>query len=130
MALQIVVEPGALAGTMVQYQIRHQSEIVWNPVDVLPITQRAVDRAIVGNGKTVIRGEWKKRQNMHAIDHALQIGEQKIMEQIEGLVFPIHDGVAIGDQVGILLAPGCRTQGSRLAARQMITAPEGLNDLG
>ena len=107
MALQIVVELGALAGTMVQHQIRHQPKIVGNPVDVLPITQRAVDRAIVGNGKTVIRGEWKKRQDMHTIDHALQIGEQKIMEQIERFVFTVHDGVAIGDEVGILLGPGC-----------------------
>ena len=103
LALSVGVKPRALARDVVEHKIGHQLELIRDAVDVSPITKLRIDRIIVGDRKSVVRGEGKERQNMHTVDEPFEIPPQKVVQQIKRLVRAINQRIAIGDDKSIPL---------------------------
>ena len=124
-ALTVGIEPRALTGHVIEHQIRHQRELIRDAVDVRPITQLWIDGAKIGHGKTVVGGEGKEWQDVHAVIHTGQVAAQKVVEQIQRLMRLILERIAIGDDQRVALGPlGIARLALDLAARRPAKRPQ------
>ena len=113
---------------MVQHQIRHQQEFRPDPLDIRPVAQNRVHRAVVRHGKPVVRGVGKERQDMHPVDHTGQFAVQEVPQQVERLVLTVHDGIAVGDDQRVPFRPLAVARHPAPAAVRGPFGPEGLFD--
>ena len=126
--LTVGVEPVPLARHMVQHQIGHQREIGGDAVYIRPIAKLRVHRAKIGHRKPVVRGIGKERQDMHTVQCAAQVAMQEVVQQIQRLMRPVHDRVAIGDQQRVTFRPKRIAGNPASFAAGCPLGPEGIKD--
>jgi hypothetical protein len=64
---------------------------------------------------------------VHAVNNVTDPGAQEIVEQVKWLVRAINEGIAIGDDVVVALAPQCVTWDTAALSGVCFAAPECVN---
>ena len=115
---------------MIEHEIGHQFEFRGDAIDVGPISQLGIDRHVIRDCKTVVRGERKEGQYVHPIHHAFQIAAQKVVQEVERFVRAIHNRIAIGNEQCIALRPKGIARLATTFPAMRAFRPKGINHFG
>jgi hypothetical protein len=102
---------------VVEHQIGHQLEGAAYLLDLLPRPELRIDLVVVDDGKPVIRGVGKKGKYVDARDGAPQLLVREVAQTRERACHLALEGIAVGDQEGILL---CQREVTRAAVRRRL----------
>ena len=113
MSLEVLLEPAAGGGHVVEDQVEHQIHAAGEVCDVAPASQIGIDRSVVGDGESVVGGRGKEREEVQEVEDPIQAFVEKPgVERLQGCFSRAANLVAVGDEQNVSLAPGCR-RGSR-----------------
>ncbi len=125
--LQVIPEPCALGGDVVEHKIEHQVKIGPQRPDVLPVSQGGVDGFEVRDREAVIGGVGEEGQEVDGRKDLPQVPPGKGSKGAQGSFGAALQAVAVSDQhrVGFAEARHERLRGGRVAGQQRLQAAPG-----